>query len=325
MRRLRFAAVLALTLSGSVALAGAASASTRDHHGGGWFGHHNAYTCDGSSGGVIPAGDYGSVTVTGVCYMPAGNITIHRDLVIAPGALLDAVNPGDPTTGTPAVPATVTVGGNVWVGKSATLLLGCSPNITCAPPAAGISFDEVRGSLTAIGAQGVVIHDVSFGGDVTILGGGGGTAGQTCDAQDPTKPLDTTLVPWSEDPALAFTPIYTDVEDSTIGGSYTVKGLDSCWLGSLRNFIGGDAWFANNTFGDPDAMEIGNNLIWHRFGCWNNSPAPQFGDGADSDLVGGHAYGQCAFSVVLQNPAAEAIAMNHLTGVGVSQHFSVSL
>jgi hypothetical protein len=125
---------------------------------------------------------------------------------------------------------------------------------------------------------------------------------------------------------MAFTPIFTDVEDSTIGGNYTVVGLSSCWMGSLRNQVGGSATFIGNTFGDPDAMEIGNNLISQSLTCFKNDPAPQFGDGASSDLVAGRPTGQCGFGVVLKNPADEALAGTTppTPGVGVLQHFVVS-
>ncbi len=217
MKALRLVPVVLLALSGWLVGTGAASASP--------LSSHHGYTC---SGGNVPAGSYGSMIITGICYMPAGNINIWGNLTVAPGALLDAVAPGDPTTGTPAVPATVSVGGNIVVGKGAVLLLGCSPNISCAPPNAGISFDSVRGSITAYGAQGVVLHSVAIDGNVSLLGGGGGAAAQTCNSQTP--PTDTVpipnLEPWSEDANLDFTPVYSDVEDVSIGGNYTVTNFD---------------------------------------------------------------------------------------------------
>jgi hypothetical protein len=322
MRSIRYVAAVVLALSGAMAISSVAGAS---HGHGGWWGHHRGtYTCNGSGGGVIPPGSYGSVVVTGVCYAPAGNITIARDLTIAPGGLLDAVTPGDPTA-TPAVPAVVTIGGNVWVGKGAALLLGCSPNISCAPPTAGNTFDTVRGNLTAVGAQGVVLHNVSVGGNVSVFGGGGSSDAASCDAQMPSDPTNPALTPWSEDPNLDFTPVYTDFEDGSVGGNLRIVGLNTCWTGSLRNWVSGSFIYGHNTFGDPDASEIGNNLIFGNFGCFDNSPAPQFGDGAAPDLVRGHAWGQCTFQTVLQNPAQEAITSNMETGVGVEEHFVVSL
>src|SRR5580658_264958 len=73
----------------------------------------STYTC---AGGTIPAGTYGSMVITGVCYMSAGNISIQGDLTVAPGALLDAATQGDPA-GSPVVPATVVVGSNVYVDQ----------------------------------------------------------------------------------------------------------------------------------------------------------------------------------------------------------------
>jgi hypothetical protein len=322
MKSWRFAAVVALALSGTLALSSTAGAARNEPRGKGWL-HLGGYVC---ASGAVPAGNYRSILIQGVCTMPSGHINISDDLTLAPGALLDAVTPGDPTSGTAAVPATVMVGGNVWVLKGAALLLGCSPNISCAPPAAGITFDQIGGNLTAFGAQAVVLHDVAVKGNISITGGGGGSVAASCAAQSPSDPTNAALEPWSEDAALDFTPVYTDFEDGSVAGNLHVVGLDTCWMGALRNWVDGSAYFANNTFGDPDAMEIGNNLIWGNLGCWNNSPAPQFGDSTGApDVVNRFGLGQCSFKVVLSNPAAEAIASNMQTGVGVNEHFVVSM
>jgi hypothetical protein len=310
----------AVVLSG----AGAAVAWTGGGGGGG-----SAYNC---TGGKVPPGTYKSIVVTGVCTMYVGNVVVKGNVTVEPGALLDNGAPGDPTTA-PTVAAQLYVGGNVKVGKGAVLILGCSPDSSCGgssgPPATGpgISSATIRGNVTAIGAQGVVIHSSSIGGNFTDIGGGGGAAAQSCEAQNPPPaPTIAALEPWSLDPALYFTPVFTDAEDSSIGGNYTVAGVSSCWLGSLRNQIRGNATFIGNTMGDPDAMEIANNLINQNFTCFKNNPAPQFGDSmASSDLVAGWATGQCAFNnPPLNNPAAEAIESNNETGVGVLQHLVVS-
>ncbi|HXW35336.1 MAG TPA: hypothetical protein VEJ87_12215 [Acidimicrobiales bacterium] len=282
------------------------------------------YTCPA---GAIPPGTYGSILVTGICYMPTGNITVEGDVTIAPHALLDAVTPGDPTSGTPVVPATVSIGGNVIVDQGAVLLLGCSPNISCGAPAPGISFDHVAGSIEASGAQGVVIHSTAIGGSLSITGGGGGPAAETCNAQSPAPaPPITNLEPWSLDPNFDFTPVFTDVEDSTIGGNFTISGLTSCWFGALRNQIGGSASLVANAMGDPDATEFDENLISGGLTCVQNSPAPQFGDsGAAPNIVDLNSTGQCGFGVVLQNPAPEAIESEGLEpDVGVNEHLVVS-
>lgn len=318
MRGWRIATVLSLAVAGTFAASAAAGASGGRSP---WYRHHQEYVC---SGGVIPAGNYPSMLVTGVCTMPAGHVDVWGDLTIAKGALLDAVTPGDPST-TPAVPATVFVSGNVRVWQGAVLLLGCSPNISCAPPAAGNTFDQIGGSLTAVGAMGVVLHNVTVDGNVSVLGGGGGTEAQQCASQTQGDPVDPNLVPWSEDAALDFTPVYTDFEDGSVGGTLRVVGIDTCWMGALRNWVNGSEVFLHNTFGDPDAMEVGNNLVWGNLVCFDNSPAPQFGDGAAPDLVNGRGVGQCNFHVELANPAAEAVTSNNETGVGVMEHFAVSM
>jgi len=302
-------AVGVVAAGSAVVMTGAGAAGAT----GSWSGGGSTYTC---TGGTIPAGTYQSIVVSGVCSTPSGNVIVKRNVTVKPGALLDNGTPGDPTA-SPVVAAQLYVGGNVKVGKGGVLILGCSPNSSCggsstAPP--GISSATIRGSVTAIQPLGVVVHSSSIGGNFTVVGGGGGTG--VCAPPAPA--------PWSEDPGLTGIPPYTDAEDVSVGGNYTVVGMQSCWLGALRNQIRGSATFIGNQFGDPDAMEIGNNLISHNLTCFKNSPAPQFGDGASSDLVAGRASGQCGFNVVLNNPAAEAIESNGETGVGVLQHFAVS-
>jgi hypothetical protein len=273
----------------------------------------HVYNC---TEGPIPAGNYNSITISGICSMPAGNIVVRGDLKVEPGALLDAVTPGDPTTGTPVVPATVVIGGNVFVGSGGVLLFGCSPNISCSNPP-GISYDRIRGNLIAIGAQGVVVHSASIGGNFYVSGGGGGSAAEACTNAVPDAP---TLAPWSEDAALNFTPVYTDSEDNSIGGNFNISGLTSCWIGSLRNQVGRNVTYAGNTLGDPDGSEIVNNLVNGNMACSGNSPQVQWGDtGAAPNIVGGYASGECGFNVVLPNPAAEAGQ-----GPGTPEHISVS-
>jgi hypothetical protein len=267
-----------------------------------WAG--GGYTC---TGGNIPPGTYNSIRVTGVCYMPAGTIVVHDGLTIAPRALLDAVTPGDPPKH-PVVPATVLIGGNVFVGKGAVLVLGCSPNISCGSPP-GISFDRVGGNLTALGSLAVVVHSATIGGNVTVLGGGGGAAGGANSGGCFNTAKYPIPAPWSKDPALSNpktgTPQYTDFEDSSIGGHLAVLGVRTCWLGSIANRVGGSVSAARNVTSDPDGMEIVNNLIGGNVTCLANDPAVQFGDSTLApNLVRGFAYGQCGFHAVKPNPAA---------------------
>ena len=286
-----------------VLTASAASATTLDHD--------HGYTC---TGGDIAPGTYSSILVTGVCYMPAGNVKIRGDLKVAPGALLDATSPGDPAA-SPTVPATVVIGGNVSVGRGAVLVLGCSPNISCSNPP-GISFDRIGGNLTAIGALGVVVHSATIGGNASVLGGGGGAVGGANSGGCFTAP---TPAPWSEDTALinaGSNPQFTDFEDNSIGGNLTVIGVQTCWLGSLRNQVRGNVTFAGNVTSDPDGLEIDNNLLGGNMTCLNNDPAVQYGDsGAAPNMVGGFGIGECGFKVVVPNtgPADQAAVAEHIS------------
>ena len=163
MKVFRFVPVLILALSGVLFTAGSAGAAAPA-----WHRHGHTYNC---TGGNVPSGVYKSMVITGVCYMPAGTIVVRRDLKIAPGALLDATTTGDPV-GNPLLPATLLVGGNVFVGSGGVLVMGCSPAQGCH----AITTDRIGGNLTAIGAEGVVVEASSIGGNVTVIGGGGGVA-----------------------------------------------------------------------------------------------------------------------------------------------------
>lgn len=293
---------------------------------GGWF--DNVYNC---RGGDVPPGTYSWVVITGQCYMPVGTITIRNDLSVAPGALLDAVTPGDPVAG-PVVPATVVVRGNVSVGPGAVLLFGCSPGIACSNPP-GISNDRIGGNLSGYGALGVVVHSASIGGSVALFGGGGGT---NCNTTPPTPPsTDAAPAPWSDDASLANTPVYSDFEDTTVGGNLTINGLQSCWLGTLREQVGGSVTLANNALADPDALEVASNLISGNMTCYGNTAGGvstvQYGDsGGAPNTVGGWASGQCGFNVQVLNPPPEALAQDTppqtcTPTTCISEHISVSM
>jgi len=298
------AALLGLVIA-PVLTASAASAAQLGGGGG-------TYVC---TGGPVPPGTYSTMVIKGVCFAPAGTIVVRGNLTIAPGALLDAVTPGDPAPPNSVVPATVLIGGNVLVGSNGVLALGCSPNISCSNPP-GISFDRVGGNLTAINSQAVVVHSATIGGNVTVLGGGGGAVGGggSGGCFNPSAPIPA---PWSEAPGLvAGGPQYTDFEDSFIGGNLTIIGQQTCWMGSLRNQVRGSLTYAKNVTSDPDGMEIVNNLMGGNMTCLNNDPAVQYGDsGAAPNLVGGLGIGECGFNVTLPNTgeSEQVTVLEHIT------------
>ena len=310
MKLLRLIPVVVLAVSGVLVSAVSAGAAAPPSNG---LSPFNTYNC---SGGNVPPGTYNSVVITGVCYAPAGTIAVRGDLTVAPGALLDAVTPGDPA-GNPLLPATVLVGGNVNVGRGAVLVLGCTPSQGCH----AINSDRIGGSLTAIGALGVVLHGVSIGGSATLLGGGGGADGGPASGACFTSPIPA---PWSEDAALSTgqngSPQFSDFEDNSIGGNLSFFGMQTCWIGSFRNQIGGSFTFIGNSTSDPDGMEVGSNMTSGNMTCLSNLPAVQFGDSSGApNTVGGFGTGECGFNVVLSNPAAEAGE-----GPGIPEHITVS-
>ena len=301
---LAMSAMSAILAVGSVP-AGAASPA------GHWRGQ--TYDC---TGGNVPPGNYSSMIITGVCYAPAGTINIWGDLNVAPGALFDAVTPGDPA-GNPLLPATVLVGGNVNVGSGAVLVLGCSPSQGCH----AITSDYIGGNLTGYGALGIVLHAVSIRGSASVYGGGGGAAGGAASGGCFTSPIPA---PWSDDAALSTgpngTPQFTDFEDNSIGGNLSIVGVQTCWLGSFRNQVGGSVTLNGNSTSDPDGMELASNMVRGSLTCLSNVPAVQFGDSSGaSNTVGGNGFGECGFNVVLPNPAPQANE-----GTGVPEHIAVS-
>ena len=83
-------------------------------------------------------------------------------------------------------------------------------------------------------------------------------------------------------------------EDSHFGGNAVIQGVQSCWAGFIRNTVGGNMIYLNNSFADPDASEIVTNTIGGNLICFGNSPTVQVGDsGGSPDVVGGQALGEC--------------------------------
>ena len=187
-------------------------------------------------------------------------------------------------------------------------------------PDGGEVLARVDGNLTGVGALGVVVHSVSIGGSVSLVGGGGGTAGPP--ASWGACFGAATPEPWASDPSLggSMTPVYTDFEDSSIGGNFTNSGRQSCFNGTFRNQIGGNATFVGNRMGDPDAMEVAGNVIGGDMICASNLPAVQFGDsgGSPNTVGGGWASGQCGFNVVLPKSPSEGAP-----GATVNTHIAV--
>lgn len=250
-------------------------------------------TCSGTQAAPgLLAGTYASgVTVSGVCEVNGGPTVVEGTLTLTPGSFLHATFALNDRGGAGA--SSLTVNGNVVVRSGATALLGCLPSSSpCeddpnAQTSPTLSMSpRITGSLVSTNALGVVAHNLVVGGSVTQTGGGGGA---TC---APVGPF-----------TLDDSPAFTTYEDSVIGGSVVETGIQSCWLGTIRNRIGGSVVVRNNTMADPDAMEITSNMIQASLVCSGNSPAVQYGDGGGTpNLVHGGAAGECAFGVTAPNP-----------------------
>jgi hypothetical protein len=251
-----------------------------------------SFTCSGTQAapGVLK-GTHSSVLVEGACLVIAGPAEVRHNLTILPGGVLNAAFGG----------SDLTVGGNIEVRAGGILVLGCEPfAFTCfndpSPQTGGIlsTHDTVGGNLSAKDALMVLAHNNSIGGNVTQSGGGGGV---NCS----TFPLG----PPPNGPSA-----YSTYEDNTIGGKASITGLQSCWLGFIRNHVGDNVNIINDRLFDPDAIEINSNHIEGDLNCrgnsfvWDSSEA-SFGQTAlwprkqTPNTVNGERTGQCD---ILQNP-----------------------
>ncbi len=251
-----------------------------------------ATTCGSSGGASLAAGTYSSVTVTDICNVDSGQVTVTGNVTVSAGGSLLAAFALD--QGNPGTTSGFTVDGNITVASGGTLILGCEASAfqcfddTGTPPTLN-SADTVNGSVTATDPLGVIVHETTIGGDAVQTGGGGGVS---C---TPSGVF-----------ASFMSPVYSDYEDSTIGGNLRVTGLNSCWFGALRVSTGGSATFSDNTFFDPDAMETLTNTIAGNLICSANDPIVHYGDsGASPNVVAGYATGECAFGVTQPSPPAD--------------------
>lgn len=265
-------------------------------------------TCPGASHAPLTSGTYPGLTVVaGYCVVPAGaNITVNGDVTIQPGGTLLAL-----------APQTMTINGNISVGSGATLALG-TPGPTNTP-----SHDTVNGAITATDAKAMYLFGDTVTGDVSFVGGGWGNTCTDPNADSSTDPIGHDLM----------------LKDSTVGGSLTLSGWSGCWMGVLRNTIGGDALITGN-YANPaninnpgtanevkqglDSTEIVANRITGNLTCSNNTPQAQFGDALSDpanglNFVSGTVTGECVSLTASSAVARLAGADRYATAVTVSQ------
>ena len=219
-------------------------------------------TCSGSpqKPGVLKGTDRKGVVVKGVCAVNSGKARVVGNLTVRSGGVLEAAfGLGH---------STLTVTGNLVIGRGAVVVLGCKVN----PNGSGFPcFDDpnmkqptltghevVSGNIVENSPLGVIVHNSKVGGSITETGGGGGASALSCP------------VPTSGPFAAFMSPVYSDVEDTTVGGNITVNDLVSCWLGFARDNVRGNVTIHNNEMGDPDAIEIVGNHIGKNLSCSRN-------------------------------------------------------
>jgi hypothetical protein len=267
------AVILALTLCIAAVLAAPAGAA-------------GPATCSGTADapGSVAGTISGSLQVSGVCFVDAGPLVVNGNLTVQPGAALIAA------FGTTA--SDVTVHGNVDVKSGAAMILGCNP-------VSSPCFDDdptdptltvtaaIDGNLTSAQPLGVIVHNATIGGNVEQHGGGGG---------------------FNCDPSGVFaafgSPVFSTYEDSSVGGNLNISNVTSCWLGTARVDIGGNASYVNNQLADPDAIEVVLNHIHGNLSCEGNSMMWDSGDLSDNlfprapqpNTVDGKRSGQCVLA-----------------------------
>jgi hypothetical protein len=257
----------------------------------------HGYTCSGGSPTnptPIPPGSYSSMTVTGVCFV-AGTVQVKGGLTIGPNAALLATDsPGC------AQIAHLDVSGGISVQNNGILMLGDSNNRPGQGTGCPTSNDVVNGGIVGLGSNSVVIHGTTINGGFSLNGGGGGNSYNAFFCND-------VLIGGVD----AGFPPFSDVEDSQINGGASIVGLSTCWMGFIANQVNGVVTVNNNTMGDPDAIEIGLNMIHGGLACSgnlrdpNSHIAPDDGSGGvptnsfdgsppNPNSVTGQETGQCA-------------------------------
>ena len=219
------------------------------------------------AGGSL-SGTYRNLVVTGECDV-TGPVTVNGTLSITgQGAAFNSEYPGSPA---------VTIRGDVLVRNGGLLALG-QPTAGCGPEVRATSV--VTGNVIAIKALSVKILCSTVRGNVISVGGG-----------------------YQAQPdCLTNGGVNFPVKDNTIRGNLAVYGWSGCWMGAIRNDVGGNVVFVSNTSSafepgttNADGMEIVTNTIHGNLICMANTPAPQVGDSFGTlNTVSGHKLGQCA-------------------------------
>ena len=290
MRAARFAAVFAALALAAGAVSAVSGAATTPVH-----------VCRGTfkAPGILAGTIRSDVLIRGYCFVRHGSATVRGTLTIARGAVFVASYAFNDLTPGRGV-SNLAVTGSVEVESNATALLGCiAVQFTClddhTSPSRYSNHVTIGGSLVSVGALAVVVHSASVGNSVSFATGGGGV---TCTV----PPIFTQL----QEPA------YYALEDSHVARGVSITGLRGCWLGVLRVHIGRSFALSNDRMSDPDAIEIGANVIAGDLTCtrdshvWDSSDIGQalYPRQLQRNTVHGRRSGQCVRSSPTQKGQA---------------------
>ena len=214
--------------------------------------------CSGSftKPGVLKGAYPDGVVVKGVCFVNDGKAHVTGTLTVTKGSVLAAAFGEHHSS--------LTVTGNLVVDRRAVAVLGCKVN----PNGTGqaclddhskhptlTSHERVSGNIIANHALGLIVHNSAIGHGIKDIGGGGGA---TC------------AVPKTGIFAAFKSPVFSDLEDSTIGGDDVMNGLRTCWFGLARDTVRGYVTINVNKTADPDAIEVLANHIGKSLSCAGN-------------------------------------------------------
>ena len=179
--------------------------------GAGLAGAAGPHVCSGTlkKPGLLKGSYKSGVVVKGVCAVKTGKAHVTGTLTASKGAVLAAAYG--------LHHASLTVKGDLVVDPGAIVILGCKHNAngsgfpclddpnTKSPTLTG--HETVSGNIVEHSPIGVIVHNSSIGGGIKETGGGGGLS---C-----TPPKSGIF-------AMIKNPVYSDYEDSTVGGNVVI-------------------------------------------------------------------------------------------------------
>ena len=222
--------------------------------------------------GPIEPGVYISILVIGSCWLTDfGTVEINGDFRVAHDAKFNGATNG-----------TFIDDGNFYAGTNAIVTLGCNVK-SVGPPCTTNTPDVIKGLAYVDNALEMSAHSVTVDGNYVMVG-----------EKDYSNNVDCSQLD------LTGTPDYFTFEDGSVGGNFTYLGNHTCWMGLFRSHIKGTVSVSANLTNTTipgiafDSPEIASNVIGGKLSCFNNFPAPTFGDShGKPNIAKGGKTGQC--------------------------------